>query len=89
MIFKHALKIPNAGLPRLTPITPEKPLVPTTRQVPSLLAALRAAPDLYAEALDVFYKVNTFVLDLKTFQCFCGLKLESVNLIRSIVIDLR
>jgi hypothetical protein len=56
---------------------------------PNLLAALRSTPDLYGEALEVFYAINVFILDITSFRRFCQLRVEVVKLIRYIVIDIR
>jgi hypothetical protein len=56
---------------------------------PSLLAALRAVPDLYWEALEVFYAINYFVLDITTFRRFIILKPDAVRLVKCLFIDLR
>lgn len=94
MIYEHAVLLRHSSLPSLSLEIELKYVrpgsrVPTLRQVPSLLATLRTAPDLYQEALEVFYKVNTFILDLDSFQSFCGLKAEIVKLIRDVTFDLR
>lgn len=47
----------------------------------SLLAALRTVPELYYEALEVYYKVNTFLLGVKSFRGFSRLKAGAVQLI--------
>ena len=74
MIFKYCLKR-NVNAKRHT--------------TPSLLAALRAAPGLYDEALEVYYKINIVVLTPMTYEGFCHLKLQTVKMVRRIVVVLR
>jgi hypothetical protein len=72
MIFEYALKMSSQPRPYSSP---------------SLLVALRAVPDLYNEALEVFYKINTFILDVGSFTGFSRLKLEAVKLVRKVALD--
>jgi hypothetical protein len=89
MILEYALTSPLEKCPSLPGSRIKKTRVSKMRKVPGLLVALRAAPDLYGQALEVFYKVNRFILDLQSFPSFCMLRVENVKLIREIIIDLR
>jgi hypothetical protein len=72
MIFQYALKQTSHG---------------PKHNSPTLLAALRAATDLYGEALEVYYKINTVYLDITTVNSFSRLKPETVKLVRKVAID--
>jgi hypothetical protein len=60
---------------------PSKPKISVLFPTPGLLAALRASstPDLYGEALEVFYANNNFTLDITSFRSFSGLRVETVQ----------
>jgi hypothetical protein len=64
--------------------SPSKTLFPA----PVLLAALRADPQLYSEALVVFYKINTFPLTKNSYIIFNGLNTQTLALIQRISIFL-
>jgi hypothetical protein len=74
MIFKYAHLLPD-------PPVHQRPY-----PVPFLLPALRATPDLYNEALEVYYRINTFALNVETFRGFKNLKIETIKLIRNMYI---
>jgi hypothetical protein len=54
-----------------------------------LLVAFRPAPDLYNEALEVFYNINLFELNPETLDAFIQLKVTIPPLIRDLSIDLK
>jgi len=54
------------------------------RPAPEFLAALRADPELYSEALVVFYKINTFPLTKDSFVIFKDLKKPALELIQRV-----
>jgi hypothetical protein len=89
IIFEYALYSPVKEYPRLPGSRSDKDRVSKMRKISGLLAALRPDPDLYGEALEVFYKVNRFILDLHSFPSFCMLGVESVKSIQQIIVDLR
>jgi hypothetical protein len=77
---------PNAPNIPVVPATqpqtrPAKPKVSALFPTPGILAALRASstPDLYGEALEVFYANNNFTLDITSFRSFSGLRVETVQ----------
>jgi len=88
VIFEYALRLPITLIPKGFDATDENRAT-TIKEVPTLLAALRAAPDLYEEALEVFYRSNRFILDIDSFRNFCRLKGKTVQLIRNLYVDLR
>lgn len=57
-----------------------------SKPVPSLLAALRVVPNLYSEALEVFYEVNTFSLSKQTYVGFNNLRVDTIKLIQNLYI---
>jgi hypothetical protein len=79
---------PGATLETTLYVDSEEPLCSSLYPTPGLLAALRATPDLYGEALEAFYAENPFILDMTTFQTFGQLKAETVGLIKHLKIDL-
>jgi len=63
------------------PVRPSKPEESSVYSTPGILAALRTSTtmDLHDEALEVFYAVNTFKLDLSSFRSFSQLRVETVQ----------
>jgi len=76
---------PSQAGPPSTPI--RAPPSFTLLSTPNLLAALRPTPDLYGEALEVFYAINRFSLDITSFRRFMQLRVAAVKLIRFLEID--
>jgi hypothetical protein len=70
-------------------LTPEYDNQSITRGRLALVFALRPIPKLYEEALAVFYKVNMFVLNDRTFSNFNDLNSKSISPIQHLFIILR
>jgi hypothetical protein len=94
LVFCYA-RVPVAPIAPLAPAaqTPSVPIYKPRESAmlttSNLLAALRTTPDLYGEALEVFYAINRFILDITTFRSFIQLRIEAVRLIKCIRVDVR
>jgi hypothetical protein len=53
---------------------------------PALLGALCGDPKLYAEALEIYYRVNTFWLTVRTQNAFLNLNQNAIASIKKLVI---
>jgi hypothetical protein len=70
-------------------LTPEYNIELRHRGRLALVSALRPIPKFYEEALAVFYKVNMFTLNDKTFSDFNNLNVKSIGSIRHMYIMLK
>jgi hypothetical protein len=79
-------RLGNKNKPRI-PFSFQEPSK-TLHPAPELLAALRADPLLYSEALVVFYKINAFPLTKDSYVIFNDLNKKTLALIQRISIFL-
>ena len=80
--YKDTIKQYRKKYGRLPTKRPSRTLQPA----PNFLAALRADPDLYPEALAVFYKINTLPLTKKSFVSFNELSKKTLGSIQQLAI---
>jgi hypothetical protein len=69
IIYAHALEEPEN-------------IFTNQRPTPVLLVTLRCEEDLYKEALEIYYKVNFFCLDGRTFKSFDRLDISILKLLK-------